>query len=160
MSKKNPNYLLAGPDQGRSPKGSPHLFKADASITAGRFDFMTGSFAPMTGPPLHLHREQYDTFYILEGTLTVQVDADVFDIGPGDFLSVPPGVPHTFDNLRNGGRPVRAINIMTPGGHLDMFDEMAEVQAGPDHVLGLSRVAEQHGTVIVGPPLRVHLGLE
>lgn len=154
------HYLLAGPDEGDSPYGSPHLFKAAASNTGGRFDFMTGSFAPMTGPPLHLHPSQDDTFYILEGVLTVQVGEEIFDIGPGDFLSVPPGTPHTFDNLHNGDKLVRAINVMTPGGAFEMFDEMARVEQGPDQAATLRQVAERHGTVILGPPLRVTLGLE
>jgi mannose-6-phosphate isomerase-like protein (cupin superfamily) len=153
-------YLLAKPDEGRSPKGTPHLFKADASNTAGRFDFMTARFAPLTGPPLHLHREQDDTFYVLNGILTVQVAEDLFELGPGDFLSIPPGLPHTFDNLHSGGEPVRAINVMTPGGHFDMFNEMGKVHEGPDQSKELREAAERHGTVIVGPPLRVILGLE
>jgi mannose-6-phosphate isomerase-like protein (cupin superfamily) len=151
--------LLAKTDEGRSPKGSPHLFKADASNTAGRFDFMAASFAPLTGPPLHLHREQDDTFYVLEGILTVQVVDDLFELGPGDFLSIPPGLPHAFENLHNEGKPVRAINLMTPGGFFDMFNEMGDVPAGPEHSKTLSEVAERHGTLIVGPPLRVILGL-
>lgn len=155
-----PQYLLVKPGEGRSPKGSPHLFKADASNTAGRFDFVIGSFAPMTGPALHLHRGQSDTLYVLEGRLTVQVCDDVFDIGPGDFLSVPPGVAHTFDNLHNGSQSVRAINIMTPGGHFDMFERMAEVEAGPEQAEHIRLVAERCGTEIVGPPLRARLGLE
>ncbi len=152
-------YLLVKPEQGKSPTGSPHLFKATASDTAGRFEFIVGSFAPMTGPPLHLHRDQDDTFYILDGMLTVQVGEEVFDIGPGDFLSIPPGVAHTFDNLHNGDKPVRSINLMTPDGLFDMFEEMAQVAEGPDQGAETEKVAEQHGTVIVGPPLRVTLGL-
>ncbi len=154
-----PSYLLAKPDQGHASTGSPHLFKASASNTGGRFDFIVGAFSPMTGPPLHLHREQDDTFYVLEGVLTVQVGREVFDIGPGDFLSVPPGVVRTFDNLHNGDEPVRAVNLMTPGGHFDMFDEMARVPPGPRQAEGMHEVAERYGTVIVGPPLRVDLGL-
>ena len=114
----------------------------------------------LTGPPLHLHREQDDTFYILDGILTVQVGEDVFDIGPGDFLSIPPRVPHTFDNLHNGSEPVRAINLITPAGHFDMFDEMTRVQAGPNQSEAFSEVADRYGTVIIGPPLRSGLGLE
>jgi mannose-6-phosphate isomerase-like protein (cupin superfamily) len=153
------NYLLVRPDQGRSPKGSPHLFKADASNTAGRFDLMICSLSPMTGPPLHLHRGQDDSFYLFEGTLTVQVGDEIFDVGPGDFLSIPPGVAHTFENLHNGDAPVRAMNIMTPGGSFDMFDQMAQVEAGPDEAQRVRLVAERYGTEIVGPPLRVRLGL-
>ena len=152
-------YLLARGDEGRSPASSPHRIKAAASDTDGRFDFITGSFAPLSGPPLHLHHQQDDTFYILEGILTVQVGNDIFDIGPGDFLSIPPGTPHTFDNLHNGDQPVRAINLMTPGGHFEMFDEMAKVEPGPDSMERMGQVVERYGTVLTGPPLRVRLGL-
>lgn len=154
------DYLLVASDQGETAKDSPHLFKATASNTAGRFDFFVATFAPRTGPPLHYHVHQDDTFYVLEGILTMQVGDDVFDIGPGDFLSIPPRVAHCFDNLHNGDAPVRAINLMTPGGILDMFDEMADVPAGPDQGTVLGEVAVRHGSLIVGPPLRVTLGLE
>ncbi len=152
-------YRLAKPDQGDSPTGVPHLFKAAAANTAGRFDFITASFAPMTGPPLHLHLEQHDTLYILEGVLTVQVGDDIFDIGTGDFITVPPHVPHTFDNLHNGDQPVRAINLMTPGGHFEMFEEMAAVGAGPGLPEAIADAAARHGTIILGPPLRAAFGL-
>lgn len=152
--------VVARHGQGRSAKGSPHLFKATASETSGRFDFMTGAFAPLTGPPLHLHREQHDTFYILDGLLTLQVGDEVFDVGPGDFISIPPGVAHTFDNLHNGNAHVTAINLMTPGGLFEMFDAMAGAGPGREQRDAAWRVAEAYGTAIVGPPLRVRLGLE
>jgi mannose-6-phosphate isomerase-like protein (cupin superfamily) len=155
-----PPYRLVRPHEGQAPKGTPHLFKAAASNTAGRFDFVTASFAPRTGPPLHLHLEQDDTFYVLDGVLTVQAGDDIFDIGPGDFLTIPPQVPHTFDNLHNEDRPVLAINIMTPGGHFEMFEEIAAVEAGPDQADAVKAAAARHGTVVLGPPLRVALGLE
>ncbi len=95
-------YLPIRADEGQLAFGSPHLFKTTAADTAGRFDFMVATFAPMTGPPLHYHEEQDDTFYVLEGLLTVQAGEEILDLGPGDFLSIPPGVAHTFDNLHNG----------------------------------------------------------
>lgn len=153
------SHLLVRAGDGRSATNSPHLFKAAASETGGRFDFIVGTFAPGTGPPLHFHVVQDDSFYVLDGVLTVQVGDDIFDIGPGDFVSVPPKVPHTFDNLHNADEPVRAINLMTPGGHFDMFDDLARVQAGADQAGALGEVAARHGTILVGPPLRVVLGL-
>ncbi len=153
-------YRLARSGEGRSPTGSPHLFKASASTTDGRFDFLVGVFAPLTGPPLHLHIEQDDTLYVLHGILTVQVKNEIFDIGPGDFLSIPPGVAHTFDNLRSGYQPVDAINVLTPGGHFELFEEMAAVEPGPDQAHALAVAAARHGTRLLGPPLRVTLGIE
>jgi len=81
-------------------------------------------------------------------------------MGPGDFLSVPHGTPHTFDNLRNGDEPVRATNLMTPAGLFELGDELAHLEtvlAGTD---AARDVAECHGTVVLGPPLRVRVGLE
>jgi mannose-6-phosphate isomerase-like protein (cupin superfamily) len=154
------NYLYVPSDEGDTAKDSPHRFKATAKSTAGRFDFFVGTFAPRTGPPLHYHVHQDDTWYVLDGVLTMQVGDDVFDIGPGDFVSIPPRVAHTFDNLHNGDAAVRAVNVMTPGGLFEMFDEMADVPAGPNQSAALSEVAAGHGTLIVGPTLRVTLGLE
>lgn len=153
------SYLLRGPEEGRLPTGTPHLFKAQADETGGRFDFMSAAFAPMTGPPLHLHTGQDDSFYVLEGVLTVQAGDDILDLGPGDFLCVPPGTPHTFENIHNGDRPVRALNVMTPGGFFPMFDEMGRQPEGPDREEAMARITEKYGTVILGPPLRVQLGL-
>lgn len=156
-SEKGPAYLLAREGDGERAKGSPHLFKASASNTAGRFDFLVSTFEPMTGPPLHVHDQQDDTFYVLEGIITVQAGDDLIDLGPGDFLSIPKGVAHTFDNLRNGGKPARAVNLMTPGGLLDVFEAMAgaaEGGGGPD---AIGEAAARYGTTMVGPPLRVTL---
>ena len=120
---------------------------------------MVVALAPMTGPPLHFHDEQDDTFYVLDGLLTVQAGEEVLDVGPGDFLSIPPGVAHTFDNLHNGDDLVRAINVMTPGGLFPMIEDMARVPPGPEQPDGIKAATRRHGTVIVGPPLRVTLGL-
>jgi mannose-6-phosphate isomerase-like protein (cupin superfamily) len=153
-------YLLTKADDGQLAFGSPHLFKAAAHDTAGRFDFMVATFAPMTGPPLHFHEEQDDTFFVLEGLLTVQAGEEILDLGPGDFLSIPPRMAHTFDNLHNGDDLVRAVNVMTPGGLFPMIEDMARVPPGPEQQDGIEEATRQHGTVIVGPPLRVTLGLE
>jgi quercetin dioxygenase-like cupin family protein len=153
-------YLLTKADEGQLAFGSTHLFKATASDTAGRFDFIAAALAPMTGPPLHVHDVQDDTFYVLEGLLTVQAGEEVLDLGPGDFLSIPPGMTHTFDNLHNGDDLVRVINLMTPGGLFAMIEDMARVPPGPEQPDGIEAATRRHGTTIVGPPLRVTLGLD
>ena len=153
-------YLLAKADEGQLAFGSPHLFKAAAHDTAGCFDFLTMALAPMTGPPLHYYEEQDDTFYVLEGLLTVQAGEEILDLEPGDFLSIPPGVAHTFDNLHNGEKLVGTINVMTPGGLFPTIEDMAWVPPGPEQVDGINAATRRPGTVIVGPPLRVTLGLD
>ena len=60
------------------------VFKATRESTAGAFSLAEATIQPGTsGPPLHSHRELLDSFYVLEGTLTVQVGDEEFEAGPG-----------------------------------------------------------------------------
>jgi quercetin dioxygenase-like cupin family protein len=127
------------------------------SLTGGRFDFMVGEVGYLAGPPLHVHRDQDDTLYVLEGVLTVQVRDELFDLGPGDFATVPPGIPHTFDNVRKDQPPVKVCNLMTPGGLDAQFRDMSALRDNPAGMLDLR---EKYGTAMVGPTLGVRLGLK
>ena len=129
------------------------------SLKGGRFDFMVGDINYLDGPPLHVHRDQDDTFFVLEGVLTVQVGDEVFDIGPGDFATVPPGVPHTFANIRKDQPAVKAINLMTPGGLDEQFRDMALISEAPSDPDAVARLREKHGSTIVGPKLSEKFGL-
>ena len=129
------------------------------SLTGGKFDFMVGSIDYLSGPPLHVHDEQDDTFFVLEGVLAVQVGDDVHDLGPGDFASVPPGVPHTFDNIRKDQPPVKLCNLMTPGWLDRQFRDMSELAGSIADSADAARHRKKHGVTHVGPTLGEKLGL-
>jgi mannose-6-phosphate isomerase-like protein (cupin superfamily) len=65
----------------------------------------------------HVHIDEDDAFYILEGELTFELEDGQVAAPPGTFVLVPPGVPHAFTN--HGEAPVRMFNIHAPAG----FDE-------------------------------------
>ena len=145
--------------EGTVSRGAAWLFKISGRETDGMFDFMVGEVPYCSGPPLHVHAEQYDTFYVLAGTLTVQAGDELINLEPGDFVTVPPGIPHTFDNVHLEQVPVEVINLMVPGGSIDYFDERAQLlqELGPEG--DPSYVARCHGITQVGPSLRTKLGL-
>jgi mannose-6-phosphate isomerase-like protein (cupin superfamily) len=62
----------------------------------------------------HVHGEEDDAFYILEGVLTFTFGDDEAAATPGTFVLVPPGVEHGFRN--DGEVPVRMLNIHAPAG--------------------------------------------
>ena len=128
------------------------------SLTGGRFDFMVGSIGYLQGPPLHVHDDQDDTFFVLDGVLTVQVGDKIYELGPGDFASVPPGIPHTFDNTKKDQPPVKVCNLMTPGGLDAQFRDVSQAAAAGDPAK-VDAVRKQHGVNSVGPTLGVKLGL-
>jgi mannose-6-phosphate isomerase-like protein (cupin superfamily) len=62
----------------------------------------------------HVHAEEDDAFYILEGELTFTFGGEEVPAPPGTFVLVPPGVEHGFRN--DGDGPVRMLNIHAPAG--------------------------------------------
>ena len=63
--------------------------------------------------PLHVHREDDEAWYVLEGTLRFQVGQDVFEAGAGSAVLAPKGTPHAYGNARTG-EPARYVLVMTP----------------------------------------------
>jgi mannose-6-phosphate isomerase-like protein (cupin superfamily) len=79
-----------------------------------RFNFAIVTKGPGDGPPVHEHTAEDDSFYVLEGEVTFLVDGEELVAGPGTFVLVPPGVPHTFAN--RSGTDARFVNVHVPGG--------------------------------------------
>ena len=136
----------------------PHCSRPPAE-TGGRFDFFEMTIEYLTGPGLHYHFVQDDTFYVLEGVLAVQFGDEVVELSPGDFCTVPPGVPHTFDNIRKDQPPVKVINLMTPAGYEGVFAANETLDEDADPAVR-DQINADHEVAYVGPPLKVKLGLE
>ena len=70
---------------------------ADASATSGAFAVLqTQGEPPGFGPPLHVHRDAAEAFYVLEGTYRMHVEERQEVCVPGSFVYVPANVVHTF----------------------------------------------------------------
>jgi mannose-6-phosphate isomerase-like protein (cupin superfamily) len=97
---RHPQSRPTGSDTPSGPRRSSS--RPPGEETDGSFFLAESLLAPgFPGPPLHRHRTLHDMFYILEGTLTVRVEGDTREIGPGTFVCVPPGVaPHVRERLR------------------------------------------------------------
>lgn len=98
-------------------------------------------------PPLHVHHTHDESFYVLEGTVTVFLPGRETELGPGDLAFGPRGVPHAY---RVGDEPARVLVASTPAG-FERF--VAEVAAGDQSdPARLAAVAAEHGIEILGPP--------
>ncbi len=78
--------------------GETIIFKAPGSETNGAYDIFEFTTPPGGGPPLHIHHKQDETYYILEGEITVQVGDKIDTLSKGGFSLVPKGTPHTYKN--------------------------------------------------------------
>jgi mannose-6-phosphate isomerase-like protein (cupin superfamily) len=121
--------------------------------TGGAFTVFEGQTQPLQGPPLHLHRDQDECWYILEGDYKFEVDGQEIYAGAGATVFAPRGRRHTFQNV--GTTPGRIITTVVPGG-LDVFFEELEAAAPhgtvPDPAK-LIPIFDRHGLELLGPPL-------
>ena len=80
-----------------------------------RFNLSIIEMAPgREGPEAHVHEDEDDAFYILEGEITFLLGAKEVAAPVGTFVLVPPGVQHTFAN--RASEVARILNIHAPAG--------------------------------------------
>jgi quercetin dioxygenase-like cupin family protein len=144
---------VLGPGEGTTYEigTATSLFKATKETTAGFFSLAEVTIqAGTSGPPPHSHRELLDSFYVLEGMLTVQAGDDEVDAPPGTYACAPPGVVHTFVN--RSGEPVRFLNLNTPGGWEDYIRDVAAATPadGPPDPRIMGEVLARHDVQMLG----------
>jgi mannose-6-phosphate isomerase-like protein (cupin superfamily) len=87
-------------------------FKAVAEQTDGDFSLMERTLPPGgRRPPAHRHTNCSEAFFILEGTVTVELEGTAVAAGPGDFVRVSRGKAHTF---ANADAPARLLILHAP----------------------------------------------
>jgi len=81
-----------------------------------RFTFGIISFQAGRTLEPHIHPDEDDSFYILDGEIvfTLGEEGDEVTAGPGTFVLVPPGVRHGFSNRTD--KVVRILNLHAPAG--------------------------------------------
>ena len=80
-----------------------------------RFTFGIIDITPGRHLETHVHADEDDAFYILEGEMTFELgDGEEIAAPPGTFVLVPPGVRHGFANHRD--TPARILNLHAPAG--------------------------------------------
>jgi mannose-6-phosphate isomerase-like protein (cupin superfamily) len=117
--------------------GDIYTFLVTGEESAGAYFSMLAIVPPQGGPPLHIHLNEDETFFVLDGAPTFRLGDDEVVAGPGDFVNVPKGILHGFRNLSD--RPLRMILTFTPAGIEKFFEETLErahdlSQACPDNM--------------------------
>jgi mannose-6-phosphate isomerase-like protein (cupin superfamily) len=107
----NPQPIVVPPGQGHRIGNVEFLAR---TVDTPRFTFGIIEIAPGRELDAHVHRDEDDAFYILEGEMTFVLGDEIVNAPPGTFVLVPPGVEHGFRNDQE--RSVRMLNIHAPAG--------------------------------------------
>lgn len=121
--------------------------------TAGTHAVFEDIVAPGVGPGRHIHRDQDETFFFMEGEYDVEIGGVLHHMKPGDVGFVPRGTVHAFKNVGQSLGKLRYI--FSPALVVEeMFRSFYDAQQkGALDLDRMSEIADAHGQSFVGPPL-------
>lgn len=123
--------------------------KADSEGTGNVVSVLEAAEPPGFGPPVHVHDDAAEAFYVLEGEYLMQLDGEEHRCPAGSFIFIPVGVPHGF---RVAGVPSRKLNFYFPAAMVGYFDDLAAALTRSNVTdAELAAIAEAHHMRIVGP---------
>jgi quercetin dioxygenase-like cupin family protein len=129
-----------------SPVGGSITHKVRGEHSGGGVSVFESRIPPGEGPPLHVHANEEEVLYVLEGTFRFQLGDEVSAAPAGSLMFVRRGVPHTWQNA--GDEPGRLLITFAPAG-MERFFDLAEGDRSAFETLG-----HELGMSVVGPPLR------
>ena len=112
---------------------------------------LENTFHARGGPARHLHVDQDEWFYVVDGEFVMEVGTERFSLHPGDSVLAPRQVPHVWAHVGDGRG--RILVAFTPAGQMEAFFRIVTAHnAMPPQDPALWRA---HGMELLGPPLPV-----
>jgi quercetin dioxygenase-like cupin family protein len=130
--------------------GQLAVIKATAADTGGQFTIVEVTSPPGYEAPPHVHYNEEEAFWILEGDLTLYIGDDEIEARAGDFALGPRNIPHRYTV---GPAGARLLFIVTPGGFEELVRDMSEPAPsrtlppppeGPPNLEWVKSVARRH----------------
>lgn len=163
MQGQMPKAYTLGAQKGRAlwHLGALLNFKALGEETNGEFWALEGLADNHMAVPKHYHTREAEIWYVLDGQITFYLGDEVIEGGPGTFVYIPVGVPHTFQ-VRTS--TARWFGIGTPAGLDQWFFETGQPAGAltlpppppgpptPEQVQAIVASLQAYGTETVGPP--------
>jgi quercetin dioxygenase-like cupin family protein len=123
--------------------------KADSGDTDGVVSVLEAQEPPGFGPPLHIHRDAAEAFYVLEGEYVMFLENREVSCPAGSFIFIPAGTRHGF---KVGSAASRKLNFYFPAAMIGYFDDLSEaIKRDEVDESRLAEIARRHAMEVVGP---------
>ena len=136
--------------------GGVLTMKATAAETDGAFLLFEDLMSQGKTTPLHIHANEDEALYVLEGEILVHLDGEEHLVRRCGLAIAPRGVPHAFLVT---SETARVLTLQTPGTAEAFYrgaSEPAGADAEPAGPVDFARVRESAersgGMQVVGPP--------
>jgi DNA-binding transcriptional MerR regulator/quercetin dioxygenase-like cupin family protein len=144
------------------PGGEPNDCKVSGKDTDGAMCVF--EFTGASGGPPHLHHDQDEWIYVVEGEFEFHVGNKRFHLSAGESVFMPRKVAHMWGCV--SGKPGKIINVYQPAGTMEEFfrelgkppkdlitaEQMVEKTYTEEQVKSLCRLFEAHGMDLLPPP--------
>lgn len=121
-----PMLTRSGEGEARWWLGRLAEIKVTAEQTGGLLTIVEITEPPNSQAPLHVHHREDEAFWILEGSVTLEVGGTTIEAKAGDYAFGPRGIPHRYTVGDDG---CRMLFICTPAGFENLVREMSEPAA-------------------------------
>jgi quercetin dioxygenase-like cupin family protein len=112
--------------------------------TGGAFSVVEHPIAARVIVEPHVHRDEDELSYVLEGTVWARVGDREIEATEGSYVWKPRGVLHTFWNP--GAEPARILEVISPAGLEDFFEQLAGLlQAEPPDEQAIYGLCDRYG---------------
>lgn len=149
---------VVGPDgiaEFETPPGEDVVVIARGDEPGGDYDLLEITIPPeFEGVPPHVHHDNDEAFYVLEGEILLQIGEEEHRLTPGSYAFGPRGVPHAYRIAGDGS--ARMLVLFTPGNFVRMNEELEEL--GPldledeSDMERMLPILESYGIEMTGPP--------
>jgi mannose-6-phosphate isomerase-like protein (cupin superfamily) len=151
-------FVQSGKDRFGKPFahfGTDNLFnKVSSSDSDGDLYIIDTTRTAPGGPPLHIHYDQDEWWYVITGEFLIQVGDETFHAKPGDSVFGPRRIPHSFAKIGEGEGKV--IILFQPAGKMeDFFRASSEGKLAKMTDAQKNEFRKQHGFEQVGPPIAI-----
>ena len=130
--------------------GYSHLaFKVLTADSQGSLFMAEHAMTQRGGPPLHVHPNQDETFYVLEGEYIMEVGGKRATLHAGDCVLAPRSVPHVWACTSGTGKMIISF---TPAGKMEAFFNKVSSTGAP---LQDAALFAEHDMILLGKPLAI-----
>ena len=124
--------------------------KVSAKDTNGALSVFEYVGKEKAGPPLHVHLDQDEIFYVVDGEYQFQVGDEKLTAKAGDTVFGPRMVPHTWIQVSDAGKLVYSVQ---PAGTMEEFFSELNRLKGPPTEAEVQQIHVKHGMKVLGPPI-------
>ena len=132
---------------------STTAFKVLTSDSGGGLFVMEHEMRGKGGPPRHLHHNEDEWFYVLEGDYVAEIGNEHFRLKAGDSIFGPRGVPHVWAHV--GDSVGRLLVSFAPANKMEAYFRDTENRSRDGEYLADAAVYQTYGLELLGPPLTV-----